>query len=199
MKNLKKAFGIFCLTIMLLSAVANVQAAAPAKAPGFTDNGNGTVTDQKSGLMWKKCPEGINGDGCANGSAEKFKWQNAMDHVKALNDGDGFAGYHDWRVPSIDELKSIISDKHKDPSINIDVFPNTPFDVLYLSSTFTDDGKNISVVLFSIGKRIWTFRFDVGYLRLVRGGEKKEEKKPETKKSKIKKPETKEPEVKAPM
>lgn len=207
MKNLKKATVVLCLLILFLTVFSSAQAAdAPVKSSlkaHFIDNGDGTVTDKRNGLVWKKCVEGINGHGCANGTAEKFKWQNAVDHVKAINDGDGFAGKKDWRIPTREEIESLISKINKDPAIDVEAFPNTPFDTLYWSSTFTDDGKNVSAVIFSIGKRLWTFKFDVGYLRLVRGGEKKEEKKEKVKPKASKKTESKtdvkkESEVKAP-
>lgn len=151
--------------------------ASPSAAVHLKDNGNGTVTDTKTGLMWKKCPEGINGNGCENGKAEKFKWQFALDHVKALNEGDGYAGHKDWRVPTIEELLSLVDKYAKDPSIDGNFFPKTPFDAIYWSSTLTDDGENVACVGFAIGKRLWTFKFDSVYVRLVRGGEKKEVKK----------------------
>lgn len=146
-------------------------------APNFVDNKDGTITDKKTGLVWKRCPEGISGADCSTGKAEKFKWQVAIDNVKALNEGEGFAGKKDWRIPTIEELETILDNDRKDPSINMTAFPNTPFDSFYWSSSVTEDVQNASAALFSIGKRIWSFKFDSGYVRLVRAGNKPEEKK----------------------
>lgn len=42
------------------------------------DNGDGTVTDSKTGLMWKKCLEGVEDDNCETGSVSPFTWQEAL-------------------------------------------------------------------------------------------------------------------------
>ena len=61
-------------------------------APAYTDNGDGTITDLNTGLMWVKSPGG------------KMSWQEAMDGAASFN----LAGYTDWRVPTIKELYSLI-------------------------------------------------------------------------------------------
>lgn len=205
MIKFKKVFGIICIFALLLPVIGHSQeekAPLGPHAPSFVDNKDGTITDKKTGLMWKQCPEGITGQDCATGKADKFKWQYALDHATSINDGDGFAGHKDWRVPTIEELETIIDENRKDPTINITAFPNTPFDVFYWSSTMTDDGKNAACFGFGIGKRIWSFKFDVGYVRLVRGEMKnavkktEEDKSDEKKKDPVKKNEKKDSEAK---
>lgn len=176
---------IICLFAIYSTAVSHAQDKTDTSlTPHYTVNGDGTVTDTKTGLMWKQCPEGISGKDCATGKADKFKWQYALDKAKAINDGEGYAGHKDWRVPTIEELMSIINTNVKDPTIDSAAFPNTPFDAIYWSSTLTDDSQNVACAGFSIGKRLWTFKFDMAYLRLVRGGENKENKAPEADKKK---------------
>jgi len=58
----------------------------------FQDNGDGTVTDLNTGLMWQAAP-----------SSQSFSWQEAVDYAEDLTLG----GYDDWRVPSTKELFSI--------------------------------------------------------------------------------------------
>ncbi len=58
------------------------------------DNGDGTVTDLRTGLMWPK-------DGLGLGYEEKT-WNDAIDWANGLD----FAAYTDWRLPNINELKS---------------------------------------------------------------------------------------------
>src|SRR5450755_69744 len=41
----------------------------------YTDNGDGTITDNVSALMWKKCSEGLSGSNCATGTATETNWQ----------------------------------------------------------------------------------------------------------------------------
>jgi hypothetical protein len=67
--------------------------------PRFADPGDGTITDNLTGLMWSKnadLPDGT------------MNWQGALDYVKALNSGAGLGGYHDWRLPNMKELFSLI-------------------------------------------------------------------------------------------
>ncbi len=64
----------------------------------FTDNGDGTVTDNATGLMW---PKDLAGAGV--GGLGGFTWQQALDFAE----GSDFAGYEDWRLPNIAELRSL--------------------------------------------------------------------------------------------
>ena len=66
----------------------------------YQDNGDGTVTDLITGLMWQQDP----GD--------------KMQYAEAIAGADGFslAGYDDWRVPTIKELYSLILFSGQDPS-----------------------------------------------------------------------------------
>jgi Protein of unknown function (DUF1566) len=69
----------------------------------FTDNGNGTVTNPRTGLMWKHCPEGAswNGKVCSD-IGTPMNWVQAMKAAKASR----YAGHSDWRLPTIAELQS---------------------------------------------------------------------------------------------
>jgi hypothetical protein len=78
----------------------------------FPDNGNGTVTDRLTGLMWMK---NGNADYTAGYSLDNMglkAWSKAFDFVRLLNSGaykEMNAGYTDWRVPNILELESLIN------------------------------------------------------------------------------------------
>ena len=71
-------------------------------APAYTDNGDGTVTDLNTGLMWLQSPD-FNGDGQIN-AQDKMTYDNALTYADSFT----FAGYDDWRLPSIKELYSLI-------------------------------------------------------------------------------------------
>lgn len=78
--------------------------------PGYQDNGDGTVTDQITGLMWQKSPD-MDGDGDID-YADKMSFNEAMAAAETFS----LAGYDDWRLPSIKEMYSLILFSGIDPS-----------------------------------------------------------------------------------
>lgn len=99
----------------------------------FSDNHDGTVTDNQTRLMWKKCSEGQDGIDCNEGEAKLFKYYSAMATADEANK-EAFAGYSDWRVPSLNELESIIEKQCLCPSINLRIFPNSPVKSVWSST-----------------------------------------------------------------
>lgn len=78
--------------------------------PDYTDNGDGTVTDNVTGLMWQQSTD-LNGDGDMN-------VDDKMSQAEALVGADSFslAGYSDWRLPTIKEAYSLFMFSGEDPS-----------------------------------------------------------------------------------
>lgn len=79
-------------------------------APSFTDNGDGTITDNITGLMWKKSPD-TDGNGDIDAD-DKLTYAQAVDGAGDL----ALAGHTDWRLPTIKELYSLINFSGIDPS-----------------------------------------------------------------------------------
>ena len=75
----------------------------------WTDNGDGTVTDMTTGVMWQQATEG------------SMNWEAAISHCEALS----LAGYDDWRLPNRRELRSIVDYSRYNPTIDTAVFPGT--------------------------------------------------------------------------
>jgi Protein of unknown function (DUF1566) len=63
---------------------------------GFADNGDGTVRDTATGLMWMQ-----------DDSAQGMIWEEALAWTEARN-AETYLGYSDWRLPNIKELQSIV-------------------------------------------------------------------------------------------
>jgi hypothetical protein len=116
-KDLSKAFlaqGFILKTEKRKNSVAFVPVVR------FTDNGDGTITDNKSGLMWVKNPH--------TDLPEKFKERfNSRDAIQACKDLD-FAGKKDWRLPTVEELRELVDYTRAagdDPAIDTTFFPDT--------------------------------------------------------------------------
>lgn len=91
----------------------------------LTDNGDFTVSDHATGLMWKQCSEGQNNNSTCRGSVSTHTWQAALQVAPTLNTTGGFAGFTDWRLPNIKELRSIVEVACHTPAINNNRFPNS--------------------------------------------------------------------------
>lgn len=82
----------------------------PGTTPQYVDNGDGTVSDIVTGLMWQQTLD-HNGDGSIN-YADKLTY----DEILALPDTCTNGGYTDWRVPSIKEQYSLMMFSGRDVS-----------------------------------------------------------------------------------
>jgi hypothetical protein len=128
----------------------------------------GTVTDNRTGLMWKRCSEGQawNGSTCT-GSASSFTWSAAL----ALAEAASFAGFSDWRLPNHSELRSLVEVCAVGPSINQDIFPGTPPSDFWSGSPYADNASSAWNVYFGDGDSYDNPRDDSNYVRLVRAGQ----------------------------
>jgi hypothetical protein len=163
------------LTLLAAALLSTMPASAdctavPATTPDsrFSDNGDGTVTDIKTGLVWKRCSEGQVWDGttCA-GTESNYTWQTALQAGVA----SAFAGKSDWRLPNIKELGSIVERQCFDPAINAIVFPNTPSSSFWSGSPCAGASNDAWLVDFVGGNDFNAYKSYFSYVRLVRGGQ----------------------------
>jgi len=102
-----------------------IQAGVAWPDPRFTDNSDGTMTDNLTGLMWAKN---------ANLPGGTTNWQQALDYANNLTLG----GYNDWCLPNVNELESLIN--ANEPSLatwlNAQGFTNVQADVYWSSTTY---------------------------------------------------------------
>ncbi len=125
-----KAVPLLLAVVMAAPAVAEqscddkVNATAPESR--FKDAGKGVVTDSQTGHAWLRCPLGMNWNGTTcEGASTTYAWSRAQDAVADLNK-KRVGGRNDWRLPSSDELLSIVEQKCYSPAINLAVFPYSP-------------------------------------------------------------------------
>ena len=133
----------------------------------YTDNGDGTVTDNNTGLMWKRCSEPDTGTSGCTGTHSTSTWQGAINQCEGLN----YAGYTDWRLPNAKELWSITRlEPETAPYINQTAFPGTVSGNYWSSTTYPDYTTAALSVRFSHGCLSAYGKTDNSYyVRCVRG------------------------------
>ena len=120
-------------------------------------NGDGTVTDTSTGLMWQQAT--------APGT---YTWEQALTYCENLilnNDGQwtsntpnaSGAKYSDWRLPNSNELQSIVDYSRYNPSIDTTYFPGT------VASDYWSSTTNAYVT-----NGAWNINFGTGYMNLRR-------------------------------
>lgn len=170
--NSKGIAGFFLSFLLLftspVSATQTCRSDLNASTPTsrFLNNGDGTVTDSVTKLTWKRCSEGVSGKTCESGSAVTYTWPEAIEAAAAST----FAGKKDWRLPTIQELDSIIEYKCTMPSVNADIFPVTPISNFWSSSPFAGYPNGSWNINFNDGSHESCSRNWNLYVRLVRGG-----------------------------
>lgn len=171
------------LTRLLLAAWPLCQAQAqqlcdtttfPASAPAerFQDNGDGTVTDRTNYLMWMRCSVGQSWvqDACS-GHPAPADWASAERHVQEINQSGAYF-FSDWRVPRLPELATLVERDCKDPRINMTVFPGTPAEVYWTTTSRPGVADEDRVYGLDFGNEgvAWLPKSEQHLVRLVRIG-----------------------------
>ncbi|HEY5974727.1 MAG TPA: DUF1566 domain-containing protein [Geobacteraceae bacterium] len=89
----------------------NEWAAMPWPSPRFIDNGDGTITDRLTGLIWLQDGFTPTVSGCTGGART---WIQALDYVGCLNTNN-YKGSTQWRLPSIVELRGLTNSNATNP------------------------------------------------------------------------------------
>lgn len=119
-------------------------------------NSDKVVFDEATGLMWQQ-----------SGSLHKFYVENTSEWIKELN-REGYAGFKDWRLPTLEEAMSIMEPDRK----NGDLYIDTVFNKRQRSIWTVDQVKQASgeawCVHFVRGLcYIPTFDSSISYIRAV--------------------------------
>ena len=134
----------FIFTILLFPNISNAS---------YTDNGDGTITDTGTGLMWQK-----------NTSNTTQNWQNSILYCASQNTG----GFTNWHLPNKKELESIVDYTKNLPAIN-SIF-NTNNAEYWTSSTYSGNQSTAWTISFGDGRSLhWNEYKTIGfYSRCVR-------------------------------
>jgi len=149
--------------------------------PSFTDNGNGTVTDSNTGLMWQKCSIGQNNDTACSGSTTTYNWYKASGTYHATSNPSTqsvcgaleLGGHSDWRLPSKKELMSVVAYNvpYPGPTINAVFFPNTRASNYWSSSAYAGAQDAAWGLYFGHGYIYGLYKTGGYSVRCVRSGE----------------------------
>jgi len=107
----------------------------------FLDNGDGTITDRATGLVWQKCSYGQTNPSVCTGSPNQDNWTNALSYCNTLN-----LASRTWRLPNANELNSIV-DHTSINTVLLDTsfFPGTVSNPYWTSTTDTTGNSSFAV------------------------------------------------------
>lgn len=167
--------GVVALLPILASAqtcnTAHVAATAPTSR--FVRADDGTVTDNRTRLMWKTCSEGQGWNSLSQtctGTASLLVWPDALQRAAVANNAL-FAGKSDWRLPNIKELASLVEGQCTGPAINLSVFPATLAQPVWSASPVSSTATAAWLVHFADGNDGRSAKNTLSQVRLVRHAE----------------------------
>jgi hypothetical protein len=99
----------------------------PDPAASYTANGNGTVTDNVTGMMWEQKTD----DGGNRDKDNTYTWKDALAYCENLVLGS----FSDWRLPNPKELERLVDLSTSSPAIDTSLFLHTSNGYYWTSST----------------------------------------------------------------
>jgi hypothetical protein len=146
----------------------SVQTGAEWPVPRFTDNGDGTMTDNLTGLMWLK-----------DGGCIKGKWNHVLGADADFDiDPSEYscekyaANYTDWRLPNVKELESLVNYGVATPEswLNSEGFVNVNFSYYWSSTTYQGNAKQAWMLDMRKARRMLKGKGYTSFALPVRGG-----------------------------
>jgi hypothetical protein len=140
-----------------------------AQAAPFTSSADGQeVTDQASGLIWRRCAEGMVWDSTTcTGTALTLTHENALLRAKT----EATTSAKAWRLPNVKELASLVDRGRTSPAIDVAAFPATPSTWFWSSSPYAGYSYVAWDVYFGDGGVDYNLRYLNVAVRLVRASQ----------------------------
>lgn len=149
MKNLKSLFTQKWI-FMFFVAFCCYSTLSVVAGERFIDNGNGTITDTKTGLMW-----------AASDNSLPINWPNSVEYCRNIGTG----GYTDWRMPTLAELKTIYTPNEK----NANGYHTTSLIFTTAQSCWAADTEDYKAARFNFthGQEYWLRKSFSGATRVL--------------------------------
>jgi C1A family cysteine protease len=145
--------------------------------PRFTDRGDGTVSDNLTGLVWAKNANLLGSDDADNDTDEtpgdgRVNWQHALDYIKKLN-RESYLGHNDWRLPNVNELESLLNAELSDPALPLNhPYTNVQSFYYWSSTSYASSAYYAWVVGMDYGNvNYYNKSYNDGYVWPVRSGQ----------------------------
>ena len=120
----------------------------------LTDNGDGTVTDNNTGLVWQQA------------ESAAMTWKAALVYAEGLTLGS----HSDWRLPNIKELQSVSDNTFRAPSIDKTYFPGATATRYWSSTTLAGNSTMAWYLDSDYGLTTYDAKTGAWHVRCVRGG-----------------------------
>ncbi|MBW2623426.1 MAG: DUF1566 domain-containing protein, partial [Deltaproteobacteria bacterium] len=121
----------------------------------LVDNRDGTVMDTSTGLLWQQQTAG------------PMTWEDALSYCENLI----LAGYTDWRLPNIHELRSLVDYTLVDPALDILLFPDTVSFSYWSATTYAYRTYYAWGIDFLYGYDLGLSKSNSYYARAISGGQ----------------------------
>jgi len=138
MKSARHLFIVFLTAVAATSSLSasaqncNSHITSNSPTSRFHDNRDGSVTDKHTGLQWARCSLG-----------QTWKESSCRGEARALPFAiAALLAEEDWRLPSIQELSSLLELRCYQPAINTEIFPATDSGAYWTNTRFAShDGR----------------------------------------------------------
>jgi hypothetical protein len=128
-------------------------------------NSNEEVQDNKTGLVWRSCAEGMTAISfTCTGTPLGFTHEGALSYATNVASTTGVA----WRLPNIKELSSLTQKARLGGTIDDSFFPANPQSLFWSSTPYVTEPATAWFVSFSQGTASRNSRSIINNIRLVR-------------------------------